>query len=230
VNFTGVCVATVAGLDDPEGEARVRVDFPMLPTGPKSAWAPLARPFAGAGRGMYYMPEVGDEALVAFEHGDFDHPFIVGFLWNGQDGQPDDDIDENVRRIQSKSGHQIDLDDRPGKHAIVINTAAGNTIEMSDGLVPKIKISTVAGNSVELSDDPLEGISATTNDGQAVRINSGGISVSAPSRPVTVSCGAATLTATSLLVTVPITEFLAGQVIAAGFQRRELDGKLTAVT
>jgi len=227
VSFTGVCVATVAGLDDPEGEARVRVEFPMLPSGPKSAWAPLARPFAGAGRGIYFMPEVGDEALVAFEHGDFDHPFIVGFLWNGKDNQPDDGIDERVRRIQSKAGHQIDLDDRPGKHAIVIKTAAGNTIEMSDGLIPHISISTVAGNSVELDDNPLTGISATTVGGQGVQISSTGVTVTAPN----VTIDAPLITATAPLLTVLATEVeFRGLVTSAGFFQRMPDQSKQAVT
>jgi uncharacterized protein involved in type VI secretion and phage assembly len=228
VNFSGVCVATVAGLDDPEGEARVRVDFPMLPTGPKSAWAPLARPFAGAGRGMYYMPEVGDEALVAFEHGDFDHPFIVGFLWNGQDGQPDDDINENVRRIQSKAGHQIDLDDRPGKHAIVINTAGGNTIEMSDGLVPKIKISTKLGNSVELDDNPAVGISATTVSGQGVQINNLGVTVTAAK--VTINCPLITATFPVLTVLAAAIEITGTVTSAGGFFHRTSPTHVDAVT
>ena len=62
------------------------------------------RTMAGKERGFWYMPEVGDEALVAFELGDFDHPFVVGFLHNGVDTPPDDDIDREVRRMRTVSG------------------------------------------------------------------------------------------------------------------------------
>ena len=48
---------------------------------------------AGKERGYWFMPEVDDEAIVAFEHGDFDHPFVVGFLHNGVDTPPDSGID-----------------------------------------------------------------------------------------------------------------------------------------
>jgi uncharacterized protein involved in type VI secretion and phage assembly len=224
MNFTGVCVATVVGLDDPEGEARVRVEFPMLPTGPKSGWAPLARPFAGAGRGMYYMPEVGDEALVAFEHGDFDHPFIVGFLWNGQDGQPDDGIDENVRRIQSKAGHQIDIDDNPGTGGIVLKTAAGNTVELSDDpLSADIQISTSFGTSITVDD--TTGIALTTTLGQ-ITVNNTGITVTASN--VTVASPLITATAPLLTVIAAETEFR-GLLTSAGFFQRMPDQTKKAV-
>lgn len=218
MNFTGVCVATVAGLDDPKGQARVCVEFPMLPTGPKSAWAPLARPFAGAGRGMYYMPEIGDEALVAFEHGDFDHPFIVGFLWNGQDSQPDDGIDENVRRIQSKAGHQIDLDDTTGSGRIVLKTAGGNIVEVSDDpMSADIEISTPFGASVTVDD--LKGIALTTPAAQ-ITIDNTGVTVTATN--VTVNAPLVTAGVPLLTVLAMETEFR-GIVTAAKFFQRMPD-------
>ena len=48
-----------------------------------SAFARIALPMAGSGRGFYYLPEVDDEVLVVFEHGDIRTPIIIGVLWNG---------------------------------------------------------------------------------------------------------------------------------------------------
>lgn len=227
MSFTGVCVATVAGLDDPEGEARVRVEFPMLPSGPKSAWAPLARPFAGADRGMYFMPEVGDEALVAFEHGDFDHPFIVGFLWNGKDGQPDDGIDARVRRIQSKAGHQIDMDDRPGKHAIVINTAGGNSVKLSDTVgTANIEISTPRGTSITVSD--VTGIAVTTPLGRVDVSPITGISVTSTTE-VTIAASTLTLAA-GLIKIAGAVEAVGTVTCTGGFFHRTSPTHVDAVT
>jgi uncharacterized protein involved in type VI secretion and phage assembly len=85
---------------------------------------------AGPSRGQFYSPEVGDEALVAFEHGDFDHPFVVGFLWNGVDQPPESDRKKRV--IVSVSGHRITLDDSPGGEKIEIKSSSGQTITIDD--------------------------------------------------------------------------------------------------
>ncbi len=61
------------------------------------------------------MPELDDEALVAFDHGNVDHPYVVGFLHNGVDLPPDDDIDFKVRRVKTVSGHILEFDDRDGR-------------------------------------------------------------------------------------------------------------------
>ena len=56
----------------------------------KLIWAPIASLLSGKSRGARFMPEVDDEALVAFDHGEFEHPYVIGFLWNGVDKAPDD--------------------------------------------------------------------------------------------------------------------------------------------
>ena len=64
---------------------------------------------AGNLRGFYFLPEVDDEVLVAFEQGDARFPYVVGALWNGKDAPPEknDDGQNNVRAIKSRSGHVI---------------------------------------------------------------------------------------------------------------------------
>ena len=66
---------------------------------------------------MLYLPEVDDEVLVGFEHGDIHRPYVIGALWNGKD-QPPLQVSEavgdgkvNKRVIKSRSGHTITLDD-----------------------------------------------------------------------------------------------------------------------
>ena len=67
--FLGVCVALVTNNQDPQGRGRVKVKFPWLGEDDESTWIRIASPMAGNGRGMYFLPEVDDEVLVAFEHG-----------------------------------------------------------------------------------------------------------------------------------------------------------------
>jgi uncharacterized protein involved in type VI secretion and phage assembly len=81
----GVQVALVTQNDDPQGLGRVRVKYPELGEDTEGWWARIAGPGAGKDRGLLMTPNVGDEVLVAFEHGDVRRPFVIGALWNGED-------------------------------------------------------------------------------------------------------------------------------------------------
>ncbi|MCG3211086.1 MAG: hypothetical protein FOGNACKC_04723 [Anaerolineae bacterium] len=128
----GVVTAKVISLEDPEQLGRVQVMYPWLPkykgADLASNWARLASPMAGKDRGLYYLPEVDDEVLVAFEHGDPNFPYIVGMLWNQKDKPPTgtaqivakDKKKVNQRVLCSRSGHKIILDDTDGKEQIII--------------------------------------------------------------------------------------------------------------
>jgi uncharacterized protein involved in type VI secretion and phage assembly len=135
--FFGVVVGIVTNNQDPENMARVRVKFPWLSDDHESWWARIAVPMGGSGRGTYFLPEVDDEVLVAFEHGDVRSPYVVGALWNGKDSPPTNNSDgkNNIRLIHSRSGHLVRLDDTDGDEKIeVIDKTAGNkiTIKSSD--------------------------------------------------------------------------------------------------
>jgi phage baseplate assembly protein gpV len=122
--MSGVVTAVVTNATDPDGQGRVQVQYQWLPGTTQSAWAAVSAPLAGKGRGMWFMPELQDEVLLSFDHGDFDHPFIVGYLWNGVDSPPD--TDNQNRTIKTPSGHSIVFGDGSGK--IVITSAGGTTV------------------------------------------------------------------------------------------------------
>lgn len=82
---TSVVVGIVTQNEDPEGMGRVRIMYPSLDGKVEGWWARMAAPGAGNGRGQLMMPLKDDEVLVAFEHGDVQHPYIIGSLWNGTD-------------------------------------------------------------------------------------------------------------------------------------------------
>ena len=71
--------------DDPRASGGVRVKYPALGDDTEGWWARIAAPGAGKDRGLLMMPMVGDEVLVAFEHGDVRRPYVLGSLWNGED-------------------------------------------------------------------------------------------------------------------------------------------------
>ena len=133
----GVFVGVVTNNQDPEGLGRVKVAFPWLDDQAESHWARLVTPMAGAGRGLFFLPEVGDEVLVAFEHGDFNHPYVLGALWNGKD-KPPPGADQAVnhsgkvvqRIIRSPSGHTLILNDEAQGGGVTIEDKNGNRIAL----------------------------------------------------------------------------------------------------
>lgn len=127
--MNGVATAVVTNVEDPDNMGRVKVMLPWLNDGSaevETFWARIATPGAGINRGIMFLPEVDDEVLVSFEHGDVMRPYIVGGLWNGKDKPPLPNEDAtsggtvNQRIIKSRSGHVIILDDTDGEEQIII--------------------------------------------------------------------------------------------------------------
>lgn len=124
----GVVVGIVTNNQDPDNMHRVKVRFPWLSQDDESNWARVANPMAGNGRGVYFLPEVDDEVLLAFEHGSIEHPYVVGSLWNGKDQAHESNSDgaNNNRSIKSRSGHVMRLCDSSGDEKIEIIDKTGN--------------------------------------------------------------------------------------------------------
>jgi uncharacterized protein involved in type VI secretion and phage assembly len=166
----GVVMGLVTNNQDPDGMGRVRVKFPWLSDDHESWWARVATPMAGPSRGVYFLPEVDDEVLVAFEHGDLRFPYVIGSLWNGKDAPPETNGDgkNNLRVIHSRSGHLIRLDDTDGDEKIEVIDKTGNnslTIKSSDNSITITcagRLRLEASQGIEISSDADIKIQANT--------------------------------------------------------------------
>jgi uncharacterized protein involved in type VI secretion and phage assembly len=155
----GVVVGLVKDLQDPKGQGRIEVQFPWLPNDQRSGWAVLSTPLAGKDRGLFFMPEQNDEVLVAFHHGDFSQPFIVGFLWNGVDKPPEN---------------------RPGKRLLV--TPGNHRMLFDDDDPKKIEITGASGHKVVIDGDTItlqmkQGQTKVTLTESSVKLEGGGRSL-----------------------------------------------------
>ncbi len=147
-NRYGVEVGIVTNVQDPNKLGRIKLQLPRLPGGPETDWARVAQPAAGAGRGFYWLPEVGDEVLIAFELGQANRPYVLGALWNGKDKPMDGAYadDNTTRMIQTKSGHKIVLCDKPGEEKIVIADKSGNRTITFDVKAKKLLVEAKEGD------------------------------------------------------------------------------------
>src|SRR5688572_28993399 len=83
--YYGVAEAIVTDVNDPEQEGRVKLKYPLFDDNTVSDWARVRQLYAGKGYGTFFIPEVDDEVLVAFVHGDMKMPIVLGGLYNGSD-------------------------------------------------------------------------------------------------------------------------------------------------
>jgi uncharacterized protein involved in type VI secretion and phage assembly len=132
--YYGVVIGIVTDNKDPGGLGRVKASLPWMADDAETDWARVVTPMAGGKRGIYFLPEVNDEVLVAFEHGDPAAPYVLGSLWNGKDEPPESNANgkNDIRVIRSRSGNVIRLSDVKGDEKIeIIDAGAKNTIVIS---------------------------------------------------------------------------------------------------
>jgi hypothetical protein len=111
--FYGVVVGKVINPLDPMTLGRVQVQLPFIDSLDLSPWARVAMPMAGILHGFYFIPNVGDEVLVAFEHGDISAPYIIGSLWNAMAPPPLPSPLPQIRAIRTLAGNQIVMSEAP---------------------------------------------------------------------------------------------------------------------
>jgi len=186
-HWYGVFPALIVDIKDPDGQGRVKITLPWSPdTGGSryEVWARLVTFMAGNNRGSWFIPDVNDEVLVAFESGDPRRPYVIGMLWNGRDAPPDsmDGAGNNYRKVlRSRNGVKLTLDDQDGQEKFILETPGAQKITLKDG-PGSVVIEDSNGNSVK-----LETAGITVTAAAKVTINASTAEVSAGM--VTVNAG-----------------------------------------
>ena len=181
----GVAVAIVRDNQDKSGMGRVKVSFPWHSEAQESHWARVATPMAGNKRGIYFLPEVNDEVLVAFDRGDVRFPYVIGSLWNGKEPPPETNGDgkNDVRVIHSRADHKITIND--GSQPLV-------QIELADG-----KRVTLNRDGIELDDKQGNKVTLASSGGSITIQAATSLSLKAPQISIEAT---GTLTVKGLLV------------------------------
>ena len=185
----GVYPAIVVDNVDPENSGRVKVGLPQILVSGGSGheiWARMATLMAGADRGTWFVPDVDDEVVVAFEEGDVRRPYVLGALWNAANPPPErTDANNNMKLLRSRNGVKITIDDQDGRESVVIETPGGQKLTLEDG-----------PGAVVLTD----------SNGNSLKLAPNGITVAAAAK-VTLSAGAVEVNAQIVTVNAALSKF-----------------------
>lgn len=181
-------LAEVVAVDDPERRARVQVrllsyDGPERQDAP--IWARVATPFAGASRGAFLLPDVGDEVLVTLVNGDPRRPVVLGSLWNGAD-EPPESLGGDGDRIDrwtlvGRAGTRIAIvEESPGEARITFETPGGVSGELTDANGGSVRLS-AAGTTItqDTGGVTIESPSTVKVQASQVEVCAGQVSVDA---------------------------------------------------
>ncbi len=192
----GVVLGVVTNNKDPEKLGRVRLRLPWHNQDEESDWIRIATLMAGKEMGIFFLPDVGDQVVVAFDNGDIGYPYVIGALWDSQNKPPETNSDgkNNIKLIKSRSGHKILIDDNADgkKEMVVIQTKSGHKIALDDSQGKEmIEIKDKSGNSFIRIDSAknevaiLSGgggkLSIKDSSGNSIQMDSGKIAVSSQS-------------------------------------------------
>ncbi len=146
---SGLQLARVVDLNDPEEMGRIKVSYPWLDS-EQTVWVRVAVPHAGKDRGWYCLPELDDEVLIGFEHGDSNYPVVLGCLYNKENAPMKEAIsgENDVKMFMTRSGNKILFNDRDGNEQLVISQKDGKNQIVMDLSGPSISISTQGDISV----------------------------------------------------------------------------------
>lgn len=177
--WTGIYTAVVTNNNDPDKLGRVKVKYPWFSNDVESNWVRVIIPGAGKSRGSFWVPQVNDEVLVAFEHGNFNYPYVLGGLYSTK-YPPMSDIGSSSKDVvtkkvwRSESGHIILMDDAKDSKKIELQTADGHVLTLDDKN-KKIELKTKGGKGIVIDD---QGNKITVSGPNTIEIKSnGGITI-----------------------------------------------------
>lgn len=183
--FYGVAVGMVINPVDPFMLGRVQVQLPFIDSLDLSPWARVAVPMAGVAHGSYFIPNIGDHVLVAFEHGDVNNPYIIGSVWTTFSPPPLPSPLPQIRITGTLAQNKIMFSEIPP--TITIMTPSGQAVQLSPAGVtilatPSLQI--IAGDNVITADPSgihLTAAKTLTLSAQSVNITGTDVSINGAS-------------------------------------------------
>jgi uncharacterized protein involved in type VI secretion and phage assembly len=136
---------------DPDQQGRIKAKVPALFSDEETGWAMASVPYANAGHGFFFLPEVNDTVWIEFEAGDPSRPIWTGCWWTNNNAPQSD---PKVKVIETAGGLHLLMDDTGQK--IEIKDSNGNTITLSSSGIELAR----GGMKIEITDNNV-----SVNDG-----------------------------------------------------------------
>lgn len=146
-------LATVQENKDEKGQGRVKVHFQWQKGNKTTNWIRVQSPNAGTSdavsknRGLVFVPEIGDQVMIGYEHGNPDRPYVSGAMFHSESGQGGGDNNQ-LKTIITRSGNAIIFNDEAG--SITIKDQTGKQLILLDG---KDSITIMAKKSVIITNE-----------------------------------------------------------------------------
>ncbi len=108
-----------------------RVQVRLAARGGKEIWARVVAPDTG----VYFVPQVNDEVLVAFHQGDGNEAYVMGQLWNDTKLPPRQGEGDPVTKRVIRTPKELEISFDDTEQTIVIKTKSGQHITLKNGSV-----------------------------------------------------------------------------------------------
>lgn len=133
---------------DPQGLGRIRVKLHWMNGDEKTSWIRVTTPHAGGGKGMFFIPEAGEEVITGFEGDNATRPYIVGAVYHGKANNSFGNAANDVKALQTRSGNKVILNDKDG--SVFVEDKDGNSVKMDGAgnitVKSKVKIEILCGD------------------------------------------------------------------------------------
>lgn len=150
----GIFVGLVTNNNDPAQQGRVKVRFPWLDDHGESDWVRIAGIGPSSDTGLVMLPNVNDQVLVAFEHGDFNRPIIMGSLQQ-ETSESSTIHTENGQTVhaswRTSGGHDVTMAHNSRENYLQISTHSGHTVRLDESQ-QKLTITSANGQTIVLDD------------------------------------------------------------------------------
>lgn len=197
-SMNGVYSGIVTDNKDPDGNGRVKVKIPVIDEHKEFDWMRSTTFMGGKERGGLFIPEVGDEVLVAFMMGDIAAPIVIGSLWNKEERPPAGNNDKNdIRKIKTRSGHEIIFDDNDQAGKVTVKTKNGHQLEMAEK-EKRIQLHTANKNHKVVLDEQNGQVTIQSSQTTITMNQKGEIEIKAP-KSIKLSGGQVQVEASSML-------------------------------